>query len=124
MSDLRILGIGLSACVLIFLSGCEKLSSDGRDIKLPDGWSVKTDKQADFQFVTSPDGSAYVFDPSSGKISRVTPSGLNTLSEAIPILKIGGYYWPEDGPDDKPYLKYVGDGHFEPKKFTITEIPE
>ena len=75
----------------------------------------------DYQFVTSSNGDAYVFQATTGKISRVTNDGLATLSEATQTLKIGRYYKFEDATKEEPFVKYIGGGKFEPSKFAILQ---
>ncbi len=121
MHQTRILALTLIACGLSIFSGCDKLGIERATNKLPPGWSVHPE---DFQFVTSPNGDAYVFHPATGKISRVTRDGLDTLTEGTQTLQIGKYYKFEDATKEEPFVKYIGGGKFEPSRFAVRPTSE
>ena len=118
MHRTKILALTLIACGLSIFSGCDKLGIELATNKRPPGSSVHPQ---DFQFVTSPNGDAYVFHPATGKISRVTRDGLDTLTEGTQTLQIGKYYRFEDATKEEPFVKYIGGGKFEPSEYSILQ---
>ncbi len=74
--------------------------------------------QQRYQLQTTTDGKVYRLDTKSGDVCYITPKSIFTLGKGTQKLTVGQYLEKEDG----KYLKYLGNGKFEPSKYAILNV--
>lgn len=108
-------------CSVFLVVSCEKIPWNTSTS--PPQALAKTDEQKIiFQLITSNEGKLYRLNSSTGEIFVVTDTGLTELTSETTVLQIGQYYKMADGKTEAKFLKYLGDGKFEPSRFAIKEI--
>ena len=97
--------------VLVAISGCE----------WPLGLSRNTQPQ--YQLISATDGKVFRLDLQTGAVHYITPERMVSLSNGLPVLRVGEYYQMSDAKDDTKYLKYLGNGQFEKSQWAVQKKP-
>jgi len=103
MGHARIL---IAALVAALLSGCD--------------WPLAPPR---YQLTTTTDGKIYRLDTKTGAVHYITPDRMISLSDEIPMLRIGEHYQMSDAKDDTKFLKYIGSGQFEKSQWAVQKKP-
>ena len=85
----------------------------------PSTLGLSRNTQPQYQLISATDGKVYRLDSQTGAVHYITPERMVSLSNGLPVLRVGEYYQMSDAKDDTKYLKYLGNGQFEKSQWAV-----